>query len=142
MKLKGISVVLSAAMAFLPIYSFGFGTATPTTITNLHWVISGSPQFTTCTELTDIHLDVISSRTAILPASGYATCNTASGALNLAVIGNVLNTVSGFGVSLYMDDYRLFCVLSDSTLSSSSCVLFNISSGAQAAIFSMFYTVP
>lgn len=59
----------------------------------------------------------------------------------LGVTGTFLNTTTGFGILLYMLDYRIVCTLSKTTLSSNACELWEIARGGATPVttFSLSY---
>ena len=132
-----------AACLFVPATSLAFGTEVPTTLTNLHWTATVGYSFAKCSQLTDLHLDVSGalSTSSQHVAYGRATCTSASGPLLLGVTGTFLNTTSGFGILLYMLDYRIVCTLSKATLSSNACELWEIARGGTTPLttFSLTY---
>lgn len=121
--------------------AFGAGSAPATVLTNLHWVVTSFPQTANCSQLTDIYLDISGALSTSYRYSAYgnAACNTPSGSMSLALTGNILYLSAGFGVSLYMEDGRIVCTLNTSTLSSTACALYQISTGSQVGTFAMTY---
>lgn len=132
-------MALVVFLFLIPTFSFAFGDATPTALTNLRWRVASAPELSGCVQMTDIVLDVYTANTYQGGLFGYATCNTASGPLVYPMTGTLLVTQAGYGISLYVTDMRLFCTLSSSTLSSNACQIYQIAGGNLIGSFSMTF---
>ncbi len=132
-------MALVVFLFLMPTFSFAFGDATPTALTDLRWRVASAPQFSVCVQMTDIVLDVYTANTYQGGLFGYATCNTASGQLAFPMTGTLLVTQAGYAISVYMTDARLVCTLGSSTLSSTACQIYQIAGGNLIGSFSMTF---
>jgi hypothetical protein len=111
---RNIVAALAAVSLIVPGTVLAFGTSTPTTYTDMHWVAgSGAtvPSPAACGSITDIRLDVtLNKGSSFFTAAGEGACTNTSDFLIFTGSGVVEGTTAWF--NLYFGNTRLLCGVS------------------------------
>jgi hypothetical protein len=117
---KGVSMfmkfvaALAAVSLIVPGTVLAFGTSTPTTYTDMHWVAGAGatvPSPAACGSITDIRLDVtLNKGSSFFTASGEGSCTNTSDFLIFTGSGVVEGSTAWF--NLYFGNTRLLCGVS------------------------------
>jgi len=142
--MKKILAMVFVLAAYVAQPAAAFTTATPLTIVGLNWSVtnvSNAALFSNCPQMTRIQVDLTGAYgSPTYTASGILFCNSAQGPVYLPAIGTVSGGSTGYGLALYIQDVRLFCVLNSQSLSNSVCSIYSIATGSVLSTLSLTYS--